>query len=1019
MNSMGVDYLSIRIDIDRAAETARQLYRLEGEITPLPGELDFNFRIKADSGSYILKISRPGAELAHIEFQNALLNHVADSDVGLDLPMPIADVEGRHVSEMKDGAGQTRKVRLLSWMKGRLWSDVNPVTSELLYSLGEEAGKMTRALQGFDHPEAHRRLDWDVANAEWTCGHLDLFPPAQQEIASHFQTRFKSFKEEYHALRKAVVHNDVNDNNIIVTRDMIAPKVSALIDFGDAVFTPIINDLAIAIAYAAMNKPDALGAALPVVAGYHSRFPLQEDELRCLYDLVAMRLVISVTKSAINKRKEPENEYLLISEKPAWEVLAKWMAVDGTLAHCSFRHACGFAPHPNEMGFAAWAKEQSPALQDLFPDLQFDSIQPVDMSVSSTWLGHESEYTDLRRFSRKVNALKQAHPGALIAGGYAEFRPFYCTAEYRREGNDGPEWRTAHLGVDFWVGPTTAVHALLDGIVVSLHHNPGDKQYGPTLILQHETDDGTPFFSLYGHLSTRDLTLLEEGQPVRKGDLLGHVGQAEENGNWPPHLHFEIMLDMLGYEHDFPGVCCPDELTVWSSICPDPNLLFGVGGLNPPAERKDEQLISHRKAHLGEGLSLMYDVPLRVARGSGAYLIEQTGRKYLDTVNNVANVGHEHPRVVAAGQRQMAVLNTNSRYLHGAISDFTEELLTTLPEELSVVHVVNSGSEANELALRMCQAASGQKDMIALEMGYHGNTGGCVDISSYKFDRAGGTGAPAHTHIVPLPDTYRGLHRSEDSGSLYAAYVAEQVEKIQSEGRNVAGFIFEAIVSCAGQVELPEDYLRLAFESVRHAGGLCVADEVQAGSGRVGSHFWSFQLHDVIPDIVTVGKPIGNGHPLAAVVCTRPVAAAFANGMEYFNTFGGNPVSCAIGTEVLRVVKEEGLQENALTVGQHLKSELQRLQGEFPVIGDVRGQGLFLGIELADGNREPLPEQAAHLASRMKTLGVLMSTDGKAGNVLKIKPPLVFSRPNADELLSGLRRILLEDFMQPTVADVD
>jgi len=1011
--------LSIQIDVDRAAETARQLYQLEGEITPLAGELDFNFQIKTASGSYILKISRPDAQQAYIEFQNALLNHAADSDVELALPRPIADVEGRYVSEIKDGSGLARKVRLLSWMKGRLWSSVNPVTSDLLHSLGEEAGKLTRALQGFDHPQAHRRLDWDVAKAEWTSEHLHLFPPAQQEIASHFQARFKAFKQGYQALRKSVVHNDVNDNNIIVTRDLVAPKVRAIIDFGDAVYTAIINDLAIAIAYAVMNKPDVLGAALPIVAGYHSQFPLQEDELCCLYDLVAMRLVISVTKSAINKQKEPENEYLLISEKPAWEVLEKWMDVSGTVAHCSFRNACGFAPHPNEKGFSAWANEQTVALQDLFPDLHFDSIQPVNMSVSSAWLGHESQYSDLGHTSYKINALQQAHPAALIAGGYAEFRPFYCTADYQREGNEGPEWRTAHLGVDFWVKPATAFHALFDGTVVSLRHNPGDKQYGLTLILQHETEEGIPFFSLYGHLSTSGLDLLTEQQPVKKGDLIGYVGQAEENGNWSPHLHFEIMLDLLGNTQDFPGVCYPNELIVWSSICPDPNLLFDVSGLTPPAEKNEQQLLSYRKAHLGKSLSLVYDAPLKMARGSGAYLIEQTGRKYLDTVNNVAHVGHEHPRVVAAGQKQMAVLNTNSRYLHGAINDFTEELLATLPKELSVVHVVNSGSEANELALRMCQAATGQKDMIALEMGYHGNTGGCVGISSYKFDRTGGAGAPAHTHIVPLPDTYRGIYQSADSGPLYAAHVAEQVKNIQSEGRNVAGFIFEAIVSCAGQVELPEDYLRIAFESVRNAGGLCVADEVQVGCGRVGSHFWSFQLHGVIPDIVTIGKPIGNGHPLAAVVCTQPVADAFANGMEYFNTFGGNPVSCAIGTEVLRVVKEEKLQENALAVGNYLKAELQQLQEEFPVIGDIRGHGLFLGIELANSSKEPLPEKAVYLANRMKTLGVLMSTDGKDNNVLKIKPPLVFSRRNAEELLSRLRTIFLEDFMQSTKADVD
>jgi 4-aminobutyrate aminotransferase-like enzyme len=302
--------------------------------------------------------------------------------------------------------------------------------------------------------------------------------------------------------------------------------------------------------------------------------------------------------------------------------------------------------------------------------------------------------------------------------------------------------------------------------------------------------------------------------------------------------------------------------------------------------------------------------------------------------------------------------------------------------------------------------------MIAMEVGYHGNTTGCVSISSYKFDGTGGSGAPEHTHIIPLPDRFRGKYRGADSGPLYADHVQERIDHIQSLGRKPAAFICESIISCGGQIELPDQFLEQSYAAVRKAGGLCIADEVQVGCGRVGKAFWGFQLHGVIPDIVTIGKPIGNGHPLAAVVCTREVADAFANGMEYFNTFGGNPVSCAIGTEVLRVVREEKLQENALAIGNYLKSELRNMQKDFPVIGDVRGQGLFLGIELTDSDLNPQTDKAAYLANRMKELGILMSTDGKDVNVMKIKPPLVFSLEHADQLLHTLQRVFREDFMQ-------
>lgn len=227
----------------------------------------------------------------------------------------------------------------------------------------------------------------------------------------------------------------------------------------------------------------------------------------------------------------------------------------------------------------------------------------------------------------------------------------------------------------------------------------------------------------------------------------------------------------------------------------------------------------------------------------------------------------------------------------------------------------------------------------------------------------------------------------------------------------VGAFIIEPIISCGGQIELPQGFLKKAYSHIRNVGGLCISDEVQVGCGRMGKTFWGFQLHDVIPDIVTIGKPLGNGHPVAAVACTPEVAEKFANGMEYFNTFGGNPVSCAIGTAVLRTIKREKLQENALEIGEYLKKELKKLAIDFPIIGEVRGQGLFLGFELVDDRLKPQGAQADYLVNRMKEHGILMSTDGPDNNVLKIKPPMVFNQKNAEELIFYLRKILAEDFM--------
>jgi len=403
-------------------------------------------------------------------------------------------------------------------------------------------------------------------------------------------------------------------------------------------------------------------------------------------------------------------------------------------------------------------------------------------------------------------------------------------------------------------------------------------------------------------------------------------------------------------------------------------------------------------------------------RGYMQYLYDTDGRRYLDTANNVPHVGHQHPRVVQAAQQQIAVLNTNTRYLHENILQFAHELLQTLPPQLSVVHFVNSGSEANELALRMAQAYKGRKDMIAVEVGYHGNTNGCIDLSSYKFNGKGGKGCPPHTQIVPIPDTYRGLYRNPQSAGLqYASHITQAIQSIHNRNQQPAGFICEGIISCGGQIVLPQNYLKHAFKLVRDAGGVCIIDEVQVGFGRVGEAFWAFQLQDVVPDILTLGKPIGNGHPLGAVVCTPEIAEAFANGMEYFNTFGGNPVSCAIGTAVLQTIKDESLQENAHQVGQYLIKGLKDLQTKHPIIGNVRGHGLFLGFELVRNPEtlEPADTETAYLANRMRELGFLMSTDGPYHNVIKIKPPICFNHQNADLLLHFIDQVMKENPMNP------
>lgn len=424
------------------------------------------------------------------------------------------------------------------------------------------------------------------------------------------------------------------------------------------------------------------------------------------------------------------------------------------------------------------------------------------------------------------------------------------------------------------------------------------------------------------------------------------------------------------------------------------------------------ETLANRRRLLGRNLRLAYHDPVKIVRGSMQYLYDDEGREYVDAYNNVAHVGHCNPEVVKAGQDQMALLNANTRYLHDLINRFAEQLTATLPASLSVCYFVNSGSEANELALRLARAHTRARDLIVLDHSYHGNTTTLIDISPYKHDGPGGQGPPSWVHKVPLPDLYRGPHRGTDSdaASKYADYVIEVIAQLKKSELPLSGFIAESLPSVAGQIVLPSAYLPSVYKAVRRAGGVCIADEVQTGYGRIGTHFWGFESYEVVPDIVVLGKPIGNGHPIGAVVTTQEIAHSFDDGMEFFSTFGGNTVSCAIGLAVLKEVREKDLQKHAHEVGAQMLAGLRELMMRHELIGDVRGSGLFLGVELVRDQETlaPATEEADLIVNRMREKNILFGTDGPFHNVLKIRPPMPFSESDADRLIQTLSEVFGE-----------
>jgi 4-aminobutyrate aminotransferase-like enzyme/Ser/Thr protein kinase RdoA (MazF antagonist) len=991
-------------------EIARKHWNLEGKIKALAGYEDFNFLFATNEGQkYLVKISK-GEFSPNIDFQIKAMQFASlkIKNHSLTIPNVVSTTEGKTYLAF-NYKNEKYIYRIHSWVSGKLWVDYKPKSDILLADLGFKSALLLQSLTGFNHPAMIKKGDdWDLCNSLWIEKRLEILDSEVRDIVGRFIEQFKGYSDIYYGLPKAVIHNDINDYNIIVHEGAI----SGFIDFGDMCYTQRINDLGILLAYAMMEQNDPLDAAFQIIKEYVKVVALSEEELNCVYILAGMRLSVSITSAAINLKKNPENVYLQVTNAPGIKLLKKLSEINFNFAKYKLREATGFTPILKAGDFQIWKDKNKGKWSKVCPlDILSNDYHILDLGIGSQELGHECYFNNARNHESQINSILALHGKSFAIGQYDEVRPLYSSNDFVNIGNNGNRWRTVHIGLDFFHKAGTEVYAFFKGVVHSLKYNLGDKNYGNTVILRHESDE-LRFFTLYGHLSSKTLDHLELNQKVETGDLIGWFGQPEENGNWAPHLHFQIILDLLGNVGDFPGVAYFHERKLYKSICPDPTALFGIHKKNKVASRK-EDILNKRKHYLGRSYSISYKDHLHIERAHMQFLYDEKGRKFLDCVNNVPHVGHQNIQVIEAGQRQMALLNTNTRYLHDNIVQLAETLVSKLPDKLKVCHFVNSGSEANELAIRMARTFTGRNDIIAMKHGYHGNTNLCVDISSYKFEGKGGFRKKDYVHLLDLPDPFRGNHKGENIASIYSKNAVVHIDEISSKRGIPAAFICESILSCGGQLCFPNGYLKDIYENFRSRGIVLIADEVQLGLGRVGSKMWAFENEGVIPDIVTIGKPFGNGHPLGAVICTEEIADAFANGMEYFNTFGGNPVSCAIGQKVLDIVIEEELIENALEIGNYIKSGFKGLQQEFPIIGDVRGHGFFLGWEfIKDSNWTPAADQAYYFVNRAKDYGMLLSTDGPLHNVIKFKPPMIFSKENADYLLAYSEKILKEDFMQ-------
>ncbi|GLU29987.1 hypothetical protein Brsp01_52200 [Brucella sp. NBRC 12950] len=991
-----------------AERLAKEVFGVDAVASQLDSERDCNFRLKTGTDAdWILKIVNASEPRVESEFQTALLNHLAAANSGLAVPYLKSSLSGEVLASTLSDSGEQHALRLVGWLPGTPLAEVKR-TFALMRNLGRALGELDQALQGFIHVGALRSLDWDLRHAGRARERLHFIDDADKKaLLERFITRFENLVEpKLTGLRAQVIHNDANDWNVLVDNNN-NEEIAGLIDFGDAVHTILIAEVAIACAYAALDTQDPIGAAAAVTAGFHERYPLQPQEVDLLFDLIAMRLVTSVTFSASRREKTDDNPYLAISEAPAWRLLEKMDAMNPRFATAILRKACGFDAIDGASLIRNWVranvKKFAPIVRPAAATLTKAIVPYGDASHFMTVASAEQRATEATQWWDDYCSKNNIELGI---GSWGEKRTVYTDKAFESRFIEGKR-RVHHLGVDLFMPAGTPLYTPLAATVVSVEIEHEPLGYGGLVKLKHAPEDCPPFVTLWGHMAHEALGRLQPGQSLEAGDLVGHMGDIHENGGWTPHLHFEMTTDVNLSATDILGVGEAEYLDVWADLFPDVADLAGI----PPETftqegRSRSEIIEKRKEILLPNLSISYSEPIKFVRGEGAWLIDDRGRSYLDCFNNVCHIGHAHPEVVEAIARQAALLNTNTRYLHDNIVEYAQRLTATLPEGLTVASFACSGSEANSLALRMARNHTGRNEAIVLDWAYHGTTQELIDLSPYKYKRKGGKGRPAHVYEGVIPDSYRAPEDwpLEEHAKRFSHNIAEMIDAMRQAGRAPAFFLAESIPSVAGQVFLPEGYLKEVYAMVRAAGGICIADEVQVGFGRVGSHWWAFELQDVVPDIVTMGKPIGNGHPMSAVVTTREIADSFNNGMEYFNTFGGNPVSCAAGLAVLNVIERDRLRENAFEVGNYLINGFKEMQKRFDIIGDVRGQGLFLGIELVTDRKTKAP--ATDLARRIndgaRERGILMGTEGPYDNVLKMRPSMVFSRENADHLLSVL-----------------
>jgi 4-aminobutyrate aminotransferase-like enzyme/Ser/Thr protein kinase RdoA (MazF antagonist) len=956
-----------RIGLDQAAEVAERVFGVTGPICELGSQQDRNFRIDTAGGRYVLKIANPAVPEVQLACQNAAMEHLARGGVAVPRPCPARS--GATLERARIGDADLL-VRLLTFLEGTPLAGFGYLAPAVRGRLGGLAASACRAFAGFDAPGLDRRLEWDLRHAEAVVASFAphvVDPVRRERIVAVTAAACERLARVENDLRVAPIHGDVTGDNVVgeIGADGRAWP-AGLIDFGDITRSWVASELAVTCA-AILHQMggDPLGW-LPVVAGFHAVMPLDEADVAALWPLVVLRGTTLVAADERQLALDPHNDYVAENLEIDHLTFETAASLPWAVAEAAIREALGLAGEARPgTGFAP-----------LVPGLDGDRLALVDLSTTSAALD-EGRWLDAGAEDAAFAAAGEAAPVALAR--YGEHR-LTRAAVHRAD-----EPATCALHAELGLAAGRGVAAPAPGLVAEAA--PGRL----VIVCGQETV----------RLEGVD-PAVGAGDRVATGDPLGVVAGGGAAGRG----RIRVQLCLVP-EADPPAFATPSAAAAWRRICPDPSPLLGIDCAAPPVDAR--RVFARRDGAFARVQPHYYADPPQIERGWRHHLVDVTGRVYLDMVNNVTVLGHAHPRVAAAIARQSRLLNTNARFNYAAVADFCERLAALAPDGLDTVLLVNSGTEANDLALRLARAHTGRRIVVAMREAYHGWSMAADAISTSIADnpRALET-RPEWVRLVDSPNPYSGTHRGPESGPSYIRDALAVIRGLEGRGDVPAAFISETVHGNAGGILLPDGYLEAVYGAIRAAGGICIADEIQVGYGRLGHHFWGFRQQGVEPDLITVAKATGNGHPLGAVITRREIAESFAAEGSFFSSTGGNPVSCRVGLAVLDTIESEGLQENARDVGEHLLGRLRDLAERHPVIGAVHGIGLYASVELVTSRetRDPATEVAEAICERMRELGIVVQPTGDHLNMLKIKPPLCITRESADFFVEQLELVL-------------